>query len=267
MLMVQTFKTDFCVLLCLYLLANLGAVMSRLSTGFIDSCARELGGEQLQFKFGWEHTQFEQFLSKRPRSVFRAPDWVDMPTSEPSDSALVPKPVKLNKFNAKRQMSELSWVASENKSLNLALQSWKVIIMDSTSSTDLGRLLMQCIELGRSDDYVWQVISDTLCQKSTATLKARSASLLAFGRWKRSLAFGSSCGIFPITEEQAYQYLCELRCMKAAPSKGRRFVEALGFAKGLVGAKVDDILSLCKGERGGKWGHIQPAEEESSFYS
>ena len=106
--------------------------------------------------------------------------------------------------------------------------------------------LMQCIELGRSDDYVWQIISDTFSQKSTATLRARSASLLVFGRWKRSISLGSTSEIFPISEEQAYQYLCELRCMKAAPSKGRRFVEALGFAKGLIGAKVDDTLSSAR---------------------
>ena len=238
--------TDFCFLLCGFLLVRFGAVMSQLSTGFIDSCARDLGGEQLQIRFGWEQTQFEQFLSKRPRSLIRAPDWVDMPSSGPSSSDMIPKPVRLNKFNAKRQMSELSWVASENKSLNLALQCWKVIILDSTSSTDLGQLLMQCIEHGRSDDYVWQVISDTFCQKSTATLKTRAASLLAFGRWKRSMSFGFSGGIFPISEDQAYQYSCELRSMKAAPSKGRRFVEALGFSKGLIGAKVDEILSSAR---------------------
>ena len=231
---------------CCLLLVISGSVMSRLSTGFIDSCARNLGGEQLKIHFPWDGSQYDQFLSKKPSSVIKAPEWVDLPAAQSDSSAPVLKPTRLNKFNAKRQMSELSWVASENNKLNLALQCWKVIIMDSTSSTDLGKILMQCIELGRSDDYVWQIISDTFSQKSTATLRARSASLLVFGRWKRSISLGSTSEIFPISEEQAYQYLCELRCMKAAPSKGRRFVEALGFAKGLIGAKVDDTLSSAR---------------------
>ena len=36
--------------------------------------------------------------------------------------------------------------------------------------------------------------------------------------------------------------------MKAAPTKGRRFLvlEAVGFAKGLIGAKVDEVLSSAR---------------------
>ena len=44
----------------------------------------------------------------------------------------------------------------------------------------------------------------------------------------------------------AYEYLCELRVMKASPSKGKRFLEAVGFAKALVGAKVDEVLSSAR---------------------
>ena len=44
----------------------------------------------------------------------------------------------------------------------------------------------------------------------------------------------------------AYEYLCHLRRLHSAPSKGKRFVEALGFAKGLVGADVSDALSSAR---------------------
>ena len=44
----------------------------------------------------------------------------------------------------------------------------------------------------------------------------------------------------------AYEYLCELQALKAAPTKGRRFLEAVGFAKGLIGAKVDEVLSSAR---------------------
>ena len=65
--------------------------------------------------------------------------------------AAVAKPTKLDRFNAKVHLSEVSWVAAESRQHNLALQCWKVIVLDSTCHTGLGRLLMTCIEQGKSD--------------------------------------------------------------------------------------------------------------------
>ena len=56
----------------------------------------------------------------------------------------------------------------------------------------------------------------------------------------------TSSGIFPVTEPMAYEYICDLRRMRAAPSKGKRFIEALGFAKGLLGADVDKAISSAR---------------------
>ena len=103
--------------------------MSSLSTEFIDACARQLGGKRLQVKFSWEDSQFEQFLSKKPRQILVAPDWIDLPEDDAVRRDTIPKPMRLNKFNVKRHMSEVSWVASENHRLNLALQCWKVIVL------------------------------------------------------------------------------------------------------------------------------------------
>ena len=242
--------------------------MSGISTGYIDSCARGLGGKQLSIQFPWENTQFEQFLSRKPRPIIKPPDWVTEPFDDVLDSAgrdNLPKPTRLNKFNIRRHMSDVSWVASENRRLNLALQCWKVIVLDSTTNTELGRVLTQCIELGRGDDYVWQVLVDAFSGKAAATLKSRAASLLAFGRWRRSLTFGSSASIFPISEELAYEYVCELRCMKAAPSKSKRFLEALGFAKGLVGAKVDEVLSSSRVKGAASGTSASPPKKKSPF--
>ena len=105
---------------------------------------------------------------------------------------------------------------------------------------------MHSIELGKSEDYVWQVVRDAFANKSTATLKSRSASLLAFGRWKKTAMDEPSSGIFPVTEELAYDYLHDLRRMNAAPSKGKRVLEALGFSKGLLGADVDSVLNSAR---------------------
>eukprot|EP00435_Cladocopium_sp_Y103_P070975 s73_g36.t1 len=162
-------------------------------------------------------------------------------------------------------MSEVSWVASENSRLNVALQCWKVIVLDSTSHTDLGKVLMQCIELGKSDDYIWQVVADSFSRKAASTLKSRASSLLSFGRWKKSLSLGATEGIFPITEEMAYEYLCELRLHKAAPSKGKRFLEAVGFSKGLVGAKVDDVLASARVRGAAEGTGAKPVKKKNPF--
>ena len=168
----------------------------------------------------WDHTQFEELLGRKQKSVIKAPDWIDFPLQLFDRSAAVSRPTRLDRFNSRVHLSEISWVASEDKKLNLALQCWKVIVLDSTCHTDFGKLLMQCIELGRSDDYVWQVVHDAFSNKATSTLKARAASLLAFGRWKKT-AVSSQGGIFPITEEMAYDYVCDLRATGAALQRRR----------------------------------------------
>eukprot|EP00435_Cladocopium_sp_Y103_P059180 s502_g21.t1 len=259
---------QFAIRLCFFLVVTWlceSAKMSKLSTEFIDACARELGGKRLLVHFPWENSQFEPMMTKKPRSVIRPPEWFDMPQSEVTESGPGRAPTKLNRYNAKRQMSEVSWVASENHRLNLALQCWKVIILDSTSHTELGQLLIQCIEHGKSDDYIWQVVADSFSRKAAATLKARASSLLAFGRWKKSLSLGSSEGVFPITEEMAYDYLCELRYNKAAPSKGKRFLEAVGFAKGLVGAKVDAVLASSRVKGAAEGTGAKPVRKKCPF--
>ena len=219
--------------------------MNGLTDEFIDSCARELGGKRLRIQMPWDHSQYEELLGRKQQTVIRAPEWVDFPLQLFDHSAAVSRPTRLDRFNSRIHLSEISWVASEDKKLNLALQCWKVIVLDSTCHTDFGKLLMQCIELGRSDDYVWQVVHDAFANKATSTLKSRAASLLAFGRWKKT-AVSSQGGIFPITEEMAYDYVCDLRATRAAPSKGPRFVEALGFSKGLIGAHVDEALRSAR---------------------
>ena len=220
--------------------------MNGLTTEFINACARDLGSKRLRLTLPWENSQYESLVGDGQASVVKPPTWVEFPVQLFSQSDAVNRPTRLDRFNAKVHMSEISWVASEDKKLNAALQCWRVIVLDSTSNTELGRLLMQCIELGKGDDYIWQVVRDAFAHKSTATLKARSASLLAFGRWKKTAMVEKSNGIFPVTEPMPYEYICDLRRMRAAPSKGKRFIEALGFAKGLLGADVDKAISSAR---------------------
>ena len=221
-------------------------VMNGLSTEYIDSEARRLGAKRLRLQLPWEQNQWELAFTARRKSLIPAPDWVEFPTQMFDQATAVARPVRLDRFNMKTHLSEVSWVAAEDRKHNLALQCWKVIVLDSTSHTALGRTLMHCIEVGKSEDYVWQVIADAFSQKASSTLRSRAASLLAFGRWRKASFIGELNSVFPISETLAYEYLCDLRRLHAAPSKGKRFLESIGFAKGLVGAEVDAILSSAR---------------------
>lgn len=241
------------------------SAMNGLSTEYINSCARQLGAKRLRFELPWEQSPLDDILSSGKKPTIQKPDWVEFPVQLWGPVSTANKPTKLDRYNARTHLSDVSWVAAENKKHNLALQCWKVIVLDSTSHTALGQLLMRCIELGKSEDYIWQVVADAFSQKATSTLKSRAASLLSFGRWKRASAAGQPQGIFPLTEEQAYDYLCELRRLHAAPTKGRRFLESVGFAKGLLGAEVDCVLKSSR-VRGVAWGSdLVPVKKKAPF--
>ena len=49
-----------------------------------------------------------------------------------------------------------------------------------------------------------------------------------------------------MSEESAYKYACEVRASGGAISRVARFREAVGFAKGLLGADVDDVLQSSR---------------------
>ena len=67
-------------------------------------------------------------MGDRQVSVFKSPNWVEFPVQLISQSDAVNRPTRLDRFNAKVHMSEISWVASEDKKLNAALQCWRVIM-------------------------------------------------------------------------------------------------------------------------------------------
>jgi hypothetical protein len=119
--------------------------MNGLSTEFIDSCARELGAKRLRLQLPWEGSSWETAFTNKMPAVICKPDWVDFPTSDPVPTVPAVGRAKLDRFNARRHLSEVSWVGAENQKHNLALQCWKVIVLDSTGHTELGRLLMRCI--------------------------------------------------------------------------------------------------------------------------
>lgn len=235
-----------------------------MKASFIDSVARSLGAKRLKVELPWETDPLKQFFGEsQSLQVIRAPEWIDEPCDLQKVSDASSSCVVLDRFNAKTHLSNVSWACAEDAKLNSALQMWKVIVLDSTCNTKLGSTLMQCIQTGKDEDFVFQIISDVFSGKSTSTLKSRSSSLLSFGRWKRAVNSDRIPGLFPITEQLAYEYLCELRRTKAAASKRSRFLEAVGFSKGLLGADVDAVLESARG-RGVAFGTLFPVTRKKN---
>ena len=224
--------------------------MSSLTGESIDSFARQLGAKRLRLEFPWEQQPLKDVFVgfSSGISVFQPPDWIDQPPVERSTAVSVgPTDEKHFGFeHARMRLSQISWTGSENKRLHFALQCWKVIVLGSTTHTSLGRKLLDYSELERSEDEIYEVLQDVFSRKATKTLRTRAASLLAFGRWKRIISGVDGCGIFPISEELAYRYLCDLRRNNAAVSKRKRFLEAVGFSKGLLGADVEEVLNSAR---------------------
>ena len=221
-----------------------------LTSESIDVHARQLGAKRLRLELPWEQQPLKDIFGRSSVDglSLQPPQWVDVPQSfEASASKTGVVDEKHFGFkHARMRLSQISWLGAENRKLQFALQCWKVIVLGSTTHTALGRTLLDCSEQEKSEDEISEILNDVFAMKSTSTLRTRAASLLAFGRWKRCISGKTDCGIFPITEELAYRYLCDLRRNNAAASKRKRFLEAVGFAKGLLGADVDEVLESAR---------------------
>ena len=107
--------------------------------------------------------------------------------------------------------------------------------MVSGDATGLGRALLDLQEDDADDEVLAQTIKDVFASKSTATLRGRSGALAMFGRWSAARRGLDSVPIFPLSEKEVYEYLCELRREKAPQSRAPAFLEAVAFSKGLLG--------------------------------
>ena len=62
-------------------------IMSRLTTEFIDSCAKELGSKRHRVELPWERRGLKEVLNPPsfPELKIPAPVWVDVPTASSKD--------------------------------------------------------------------------------------------------------------------------------------------------------------------------------------
>ena len=123
----------------------------------------------------------------------------------------------------------------------------KALILGSGRATVLGALIMDDLASSSTPEaeaeaQVFQSVRDAFAGKSVSTLRSRANSLLCYARFAATLSLQDIEPVFPMSENSAYAYVCHLRREGAPKSRMSRFIQAVGFAKGLVGASVDEVL-------------------------
>ena len=201
----------------------------------------------------WEQGPLKGILGNAAGSIIPSPTWPVLPTPAAADSDFEDRSwsevVPLWEPRAakwmKSSLHSSSWVDVLDHKRSAALERWKVLVMSSGEATALGRSIL---EAQRSEDpaAVDVSIADAFHRKATSTLRTRAASLLMFCRWRATEGGTATAGIFPLDEPTVYNYVAHLRSTKAPRTRAPRFLEALGFAKGVLGAEVQNILESAR---------------------
>ena len=195
----------------------------------------------------------KSILGNAAGSIIPSPAWPVLPALPAADSdfedrswseVVPPWEPRAAKW-LKSSLHSSSWVDVLDHKRSAALERWKVLVMSSGEATALGRSIL---EAQRSEDpaAVDASIADAFHRKATSTLRTRAASLLMFCRWRATEGGTTTAGIFPLDEPTVYNYVAHLRSTKAPRTRAPRFLEALGFAKGVLGAEVQNILDSAR---------------------
>ena len=203
-----------------------------------------LGVKRSTIVLPWEQPCLKPIFGKRQRLV-DAHKFVPLPGEVDLHVTFDQKEVA-GKVTWSRVTSVIPWPVAQERSLSRALENWRIIVSDDLEASVLGRQIRTILDGTVTDMTVEQVIRDSFAGKSVSTLRSRASSLMAFARWKK--AMNDDAKIFPVTEDQAYRYVLELRQLNAPRTKPTRFLESLTFAHHMLGADVGlSALSKAQG--------------------
>ena len=119
-----------------------------------------------------------------------------------------------------------------------ALNDWEGIVNLATIESSL---YVSASQHGRNE--VKSSLESAMRPKASKTIANRAAALLKFLAWKKQQDYEP----FPVSEDEAYDYIQFLDKTDAPPTSALAFKQALGFAKGMIGLKgVDEILASAR---------------------
>ena len=214
-----------------------------------NAMAHGLGMKRSNIVLPWEQGPLKDILGQK-NPLIQPPQWVPEPYSGAVaglEDQVVSKGHLLGKSSWTTKTTLIPWPVFEESRLSKVLELWRVVILDSYLHLSLGRQIHSLMSSGDdTEEQLKDVVRDALCGKSISTLRTRVSSIASFGRWKKSVSMPEEVSIFPITEELAYKYLCDLRKEGAPCSRASRFLESVAFCKGMLGAEVDDVLNSAR---------------------
>ena len=211
---------------------------------------------QLTVKMPWERGVFKKVFQKPAtgiQHVFQQPRiWVNYnlesvaETLEDLHEPTAKRPELVGAFfeHALTAVSDLSFHQQRTGLLETAVEKWFCIITVNMLASSTGR---DIISFGNMDDQkrgAFETIEAVIGIRSRTTAITRANSLLKFLRWRAECSDNDGR---PFEEQEAWQYLKELRETGAAPTKGSSFLSACAYAFHVFG--FNDLESICNSKR------------------
>ena len=110
------------------------------------------------------------------------------------------------------------------------MEGWKIVIDEARKACKAASMLDQSGE---------SVLEDIFAKKKNGTLQVRLSAMMLYIRWARSKGWDA----FPISDDQVYQYVDQLRKDGAPATRANSFRSALAFCKGTIQLEgVDEVL-------------------------
>lgn len=200
--------------------------------------AYRLGVKRTDIKLPWEREPVNPVFAKKQKLI-KPPVYVPE-VDQKSEQVSIPIAAAEGHIKWSRTTSLIPWPIAQERALARALEAWRIILMDNLAGTMVGKQIDDALKADPEAKAMEQSISDALSGKAVSTLRSRSSSLLAYGRWLKGVT--SDAPIFPMSELQAYTYVQELREHNAPRTRASRFLEAVSFAHHMLGADVGDTL-------------------------
>ena len=182
-------------------------------------------GQQLWERKLWH----ESAPSMTAASVFRPP-----PDSDPVLPALpiVPKLLRPTATFASRRLRLVKPKVDEDGLRQRALIKWRIIVESDLLCSTTGIMLASMCENMDSESAISETLHDVFACKSTATMFKRSQSICKYMEWadNKSIDRPLLC-----IEKDVYEYVKHLRDTCAPATKASAFLQALNFAKYVIG--------------------------------
>ena len=215
-----------------------------------------------------------QHLRIRPQQMLPLPwegnRWLEDVLGAPGRRPLLPEPLHPPEFLApppvrsaavpqvsfpktRKRRAPRSWRDDLEETRQLAVKAWYSLVSGYESDSVAGKQMSQSRDL----DSQFEILVDVLAEKATSTIRSRALSLLGFWKWSRQNGLAPS----PLLECNVYAYCKWCRQENLAATKLTRLVEAIKFAKFVLGWNVEDSLISSRRVSGIAFQERQKLEE------